>query len=705
MADIASQFFSPWDPPPPFAAEPADKKKSEVVQKLAQFAVKNGASFVELIKTKQQDNPEYRFLFGGENADYYLWVLYCNLHNLPWDQPLPAPQQPDAPMPQLPVQQQQQQLAPTQDVEAMLQQTVATCPVEVKTGFGQVLSGLTGSKDSIKQSQQWFMACLPHAAGMAAALALHVRSLPDYDKQLHVLYLTNDILLKRLSQRAPGSAADADDVAQAFKPWLPGILGMAYSTGGRTDQVKERLQKILSFWGDRKLYDKDVMQQLEAALLSGDPNATLQPPGPRPGAKPARKKWDQPAAPPAATAAPPAATHPPQSVAQPSQPYAQSIGSMPMHSSYMVHGEHMQATQPQTYPQPGHPQHAGPPQQPYLDPSMQQPGAQSYQQPYQQQAHQQQTPGMPNVPSGSMGMQSNPWQQPPASQQQPWGMHMPPQQGYGQFPEQQHQYPHANMGMYNSQLPTSGAMPTQQQQQQYMYPQTQLASPMMPQHQGMQSYGMQQGMQQPGGQWYPPPGVGGLPPGLPVPPLQAMPMQPPPGTHFGPPDVAPPPQQPAHPKADPMSFPPGLIPQLVSEKLKTDPPYSPLSPLDIEKAGLPPTSEPDSYLQSRLDKFYAELQDWRPGVQQTGGAKPKRAAKDEPEEEVGRVPFDPRADTPVMPSDGTFQGGGGLGFANAGLGFNSAAEEKPADAFDSFREQRSGRYKTSMVKPPPVSYS
>ena len=46
--------------------------------------------------------------------------------------------------------------------------------------------------------------------------------------------------------------------------------------------MKERLQKILSFWGDRKLYDKDTMQQLEAALLSGDPNATLQPPGPRP---------------------------------------------------------------------------------------------------------------------------------------------------------------------------------------------------------------------------------------------------------------------------------------------------------------------------------------------------------------------------------------------------------------------------------------
>lgn len=78
--------------------------------------------------------------------------------------------------------------------------------------------------------------------------------------------------------------------------------------------------------------------------------------------------------------------------------------------------------------------------------------------------------------------------------------------------------------------------------------------------------------------------------------------------HAPPPDLALPPAAPTKPKTDPMSFPPGLIPQLVAEKLKTDPPYSPLSPLDIDQAGLPSTSEPDSYLQARIDRFYAELQ-------------------------------------------------------------------------------------------------
>ena len=56
-----------------------------------------------------------------------------------------------------------------------------------------------------------------------------------------------------------------------------------------------------------------------------------------------------------------------------------------------------------------------------------------------------------------------------------------------------------------------------------------------------------------------------------------------------------------------MGFPPGLLPELVREKLRTDAPYSPLSPLDIERAALPPPAAPDAYLAARLDKFHAEL--------------------------------------------------------------------------------------------------
>ena len=46
----------------------------------------------------------------------------------------------------------------------------------------------------------------------------------------------------------------------------------------------------------------------------------------------------------------------------------------------------------------------------------------------------------------------------------------------------------------------------------------------------------------------------------------------------------------------------------LQDKLTTDPPYSPLSPLDIERAGIPEMKgELDDYLKSRLDQLYAEL--------------------------------------------------------------------------------------------------
>jgi len=51
-------------------------------------------------------------------------------------------------------------------------------------------------QESIHQSQAWFMACVSHAPGMARMMAEHIRGCPDYARQLHTIYLANDILLK-----------------------------------------------------------------------------------------------------------------------------------------------------------------------------------------------------------------------------------------------------------------------------------------------------------------------------------------------------------------------------------------------------------------------------------------------------------------------------------------------------------------------------
>ena len=58
---------------------------------------------------------------------------------------------------------------------------------------------------------------------------------------------------------------------------------------------------------------------------------------------------------------------------------------------------------------------------------------------------------------------------------------------------------------------------------------------------------------------------------------------------------------------DPMSFPPGLLPSLVKEHLRTEENYHPLEKQDVIAAGIPEPQAVDGYLSARLEKFAAEL--------------------------------------------------------------------------------------------------
>lgn len=82
MPDSAG-FFNAWEPPPTFTPAPGDGALSQRISKLAQFAARNGPSFVQLIKAKQAANPEYGFLQGGEGADFWRWTLHCAIHGIP----------------------------------------------------------------------------------------------------------------------------------------------------------------------------------------------------------------------------------------------------------------------------------------------------------------------------------------------------------------------------------------------------------------------------------------------------------------------------------------------------------------------------------------------------------------------------------------------------------------------------------------------
>lgn len=54
------------DPEPP-----SDPEQRSVIDKLAQFVARNGPDFEHMTMEKQQGNPQFAFLFGGEHSDYY----------------------------------------------------------------------------------------------------------------------------------------------------------------------------------------------------------------------------------------------------------------------------------------------------------------------------------------------------------------------------------------------------------------------------------------------------------------------------------------------------------------------------------------------------------------------------------------------------------------------------------------------------------
>lgn len=70
-------------------------------------------------------------------------------------------------------------------------------PSDVAVELNNVLNGLTGTKESIKGAKLWFMQRSPFAPALAEALRDRVFSLDDSERQLHIVYLSNDILFDR----------------------------------------------------------------------------------------------------------------------------------------------------------------------------------------------------------------------------------------------------------------------------------------------------------------------------------------------------------------------------------------------------------------------------------------------------------------------------------------------------------------------------
>ncbi|KAF7110808.1 hypothetical protein CFC21_110886 [Triticum aestivum] len=276
-------------PPPqqqPPAPPPADPELQKRIDKLVEYIAKNGPEFEIVIRDKQHDNPDYAFIFGGDGHAYYRYMLWVtgrppmppyppgSMHMMPPPMGPMAAHGPPAPMHQPgypPFYDQHQHFGAhghgEYDTGATFKGLSGPLPADVAAELHDVLSNLNGTKESIKGAKTWFMQRAPFAPALAEALRERVFALEDSERQLHIVFLVNDILFEGLQRRT--NIQDLDNEAIAFQAVLGSMLARIYNNPQNKDENQTRLEKILQFWGSKEVYDQETVANLEREMKGG----------------------------------------------------------------------------------------------------------------------------------------------------------------------------------------------------------------------------------------------------------------------------------------------------------------------------------------------------------------------------------------------------------------------------------------------------
>ncbi|KAK1550149.1 hypothetical protein Q3G72_014540 [Acer saccharum] len=311
---VPSPFHGQYDSPPPPAPPPSDPELQKRIDKLVEYATKNGPEFEAMIREKQQDNPAYSFLFGGEGHGYYRYKLWLSARpqggpfnhpfapsSMPSLHPPPNPMMNPPPMnaggasasimgaPQMhqpsfpPFYDQQHHQHPQPfvghgrpDYDQPFKGLSGPLPSDVAIELNNVLNNLNGTKESIKSAKTWFMQRSPFAPALAEALRERVFAVDDAERQLHIIYLANDILFDSLQRRT--NPHEFDNEALAFRPVLGSMLARIYHNPKNKEENQSRLQKILQFWASKEVYDQDSIYALEGEMLGGQPTNSFSGP-------------------------------------------------------------------------------------------------------------------------------------------------------------------------------------------------------------------------------------------------------------------------------------------------------------------------------------------------------------------------------------------------------------------------------------------
>lgn len=270
------------------------------IDKLVEYVAKNGPGFEAMVCEKEHKNPDYSFLFGGEGHGYYRYKLFLFTRSPgPFGAPFPPSMPGIHPPPMNATAASGSMLGPPQihqppfphydqqppysqpymgdgrlDYESKSFRGLSgPLPSDIAMELNNVLVNLTGTKESIKGAKAWFMQRSPFAPALAEALRDRVFTLEDSEKQLHIVYLANDILFDSFQRRA--NPHELDNEALAFKPVLGSMLARIYHHPQNKEENQSRLQKIVQFWASKEVYDQETIHALDGEMLGGPPASSF----------------------------------------------------------------------------------------------------------------------------------------------------------------------------------------------------------------------------------------------------------------------------------------------------------------------------------------------------------------------------------------------------------------------------------------------
>ncbi|KAJ8541739.1 hypothetical protein K7X08_002555 [Anisodus acutangulus] len=197
-----SPFYNPYDSAPPPAPPPSDPELQKRIDKLIEYAVKNGPEFEAMIREKQQDNPAYSFLFRGDGHYYYRYNLWMATRppSGPFNAPFPSSSLPMMHPP-----------------NPMMSPSTVNAPYSGSNAAGGASAAMLGpphlhqppfppfyEQQPLSLSAEQIMITLiglskrsPFIPALAEAFRDGAFSLDDPERQLHIVYLANDILFER----------------------------------------------------------------------------------------------------------------------------------------------------------------------------------------------------------------------------------------------------------------------------------------------------------------------------------------------------------------------------------------------------------------------------------------------------------------------------------------------------------------------------